>query len=103
MPYHGKEGAAMREIARSKLTAKEQLTVPAAIRKMLGVEAGDELVWKRNDDGDVVVQPARKNTLEDIRAALRAAGVPKWEGPPVSVEEMKEGIARHLRKKHGRR
>ena len=90
----------MQEIARSKLTTKEQLTVPAAIRRMLGIQAGDELVWKRNDDGEVIVTSARKYSLDDIRAIIAASGAPKPKRP-LSKRQMNEAIAEHLRKKHG--
>lgn len=32
--------------ADSRITSKYQLVIPAPIRKVLGVEAGDELIWR---------------------------------------------------------
>lgn len=92
----------MEILARSRLTSKEQLSLPAAIRRLLGIHAGDELVWLKDAEGRLVVESARTHTLADIRAAVLAAGVPV-PGPAVSVAVMKEGIASHLRAKHGRR
>ena len=49
------------------------------------------------------------NTLQDIRAAVAAAdktqGKPEGTSKPgrVTIEDMKSGIARAIRSKHGRR
>jgi hypothetical protein len=54
----------------------------------------------------ILVSGGRTNTLEDIRAAVAAAE--KAEGKSktparVTIEDMKSGIARAIRSKHGRR
>ncbi len=92
----------MEILARSRLTTKEQLSLPAPIRRLLGVHAGDELVWLKDDEGRVLVEPARSYTLADIRAAVAALG-PTPKVGRVSVQAMKRGITQHLRAKHGRR
>ncbi len=92
----------MKILAESTLTSKEQLTVPKVVRRLLDLHAGDSLVWSMDAEGRLVVSGGRQNTLEDIRAAVAAAGKLK---PPagVTVEDMKAGIARAVRSKHGRR
>jgi AbrB family looped-hinge helix DNA binding protein len=92
----------MEILARSRLTSKEQLSLPAPIRRLLGIHAGEELIWMKDDDGRGVVEPARSFTLADIRAAVAALG-PTRKLRPVSVRAMKRGIAEHLRGRHGRR
>lgn len=93
----------MKILAESSLTTKEQLTLPLAIRRLLGVKAGDSLVWGLDDQGHVTVEAGRPHTLEDVRAAVAAArpGVPAFK--PVTVERMKAGIAAAIRRKHAGR
>ena len=97
----------MKILAESTLTSKEQLTVPKVVRQLLDLHAGDSLVWSLDAEGRLVVSGGRTNTLEDIRAAVAAAE--KTEGGKaktparVTVEDMKAGIARAIRSKHGRR
>lgn len=85
-------------IAQSKLTAQGQISVPADIRKRLGVGPGSVLEWDE-EDGKIVVRRAGKYTSEDIRRALFPDGPPKR----LSIKEMKEAIGRHLAEKHARR
>ena len=101
----------MKILAESTLTSKEQLTVPKVVRQLLDLHAGDSLVWSLDAEGRLVVSGGRTNTLEDIRAAV-AAAAEKTQGKPggksktparVTIEDMKAGIARAVRSKHGRR
>jgi len=94
-------------LAESTLTSKEQLTVPKVVRQLLDLQAGDSLVWSLDAEGRLVVSGGRQNTLEDIRAAV-AAAADKTEGKSktparVTIADMKAGIARAIRSKHGRR
>jgi len=85
-------------IAKSKLTAQGQISVPAAVRRKLGVGPGSVLEW--DQDGDkIVVRRAGKYTFEDIHKALFPKGPPKHR----TLEELKEGIAQYIREKHARR
>lgn len=99
----------MKIIAESTLTCKEQLTVPKVVRQLLDLHAGDSLVWSLDAAGRLVVSGGRTNTLEDIRAAVAAAE--KTDGKPggtsktlarVTIKDVKAGIARAVRIKHGR-
>ena len=85
-------------LARSKITAQGQISVPAAVRQKLGVGPGSFVEWQE-EDGKVVVRKAGKFTFEDIHRVLFPNGPP----PPVTVEEMDEGIRRYIRKRHARR
>jgi AbrB family looped-hinge helix DNA binding protein len=100
----------MEILAESTLTSKDQITVPKVVRQLLDLHAGDSLVWSLDAEGRLVVSGGRTNTLEDIRAAVAAAK--KTEGKPggtsktparVTIKNMKVGIARVVRSKHGRR
>jgi len=94
-------------LAESTLTSKEQLTVPKVVRQLLDLQAGDSLVWSLDAEGRLVVSGGRQNTLEDIRAAVAAAADKterKSKAPVrVTIADMKAGIARAIRSKHGRR
>jgi len=93
-------------LAESTLTSKEQLTVPKVVRQLLDLHVGDRLVWSKDDETRLVVSGGRTNTLEDIRAAVAAAEKPgsKSKTPArVTIEDMKAGIARAIRSKHGGR
>lgn len=85
-------------IAQSKLTAQGQISVPAEVRKKLGVGPGSILEWDESDN-EVVVRRAGRHTSTDVHDALFAAERPK-QGTPLNV---KEGIREHMREKHARR
>jgi antitoxin PrlF len=79
-------------------TAQGQTSVPAEVRKRLGLAPGSVLEWEV-EDGRVVVRRRGKFTSDDIHRALFPDGPPKAR----TVEEMDEGIREHMRKKHARR
>lgn len=84
-------------LAHTRVTAQGQVSVPAKIRQRLGVGPGSVLAWE--DDGDrVVVRKAGRYSSEDIRRALFAT-----PPAPRSVEDIKDGIRRYIRKRHARR
>lgn len=78
-------------IAHSKLTAQGQISVPASVRRKLGVGPGSVLEW--HEDGDrVVVRRAGRFTSEQIHRSMFAS-------PPRShsLAELKEGARRDVR------
>jgi len=84
-------------LAHSKLTAQSQISVPAKVRQKLGIGPGSVLEW--DDEGDrVVVRKAGRYTSEDIHRSLFARP-PK----PRTVADMKDGIRRHINKRHAGR
>jgi antitoxin PrlF len=85
-------------IAQSKITAQGQISVPAEIRKRLGIGPGSVIEWEQEGD-KIVVKRAVKYTSEDIRRRLFPDGPPKR----ASIKQMKEGIEQYIREKHGRR
>jgi len=88
----------MSPIAHSRLTAQGQVSVPAAVRRRLGVGPGAVLEW--NDDGGaIVVRRAGRYSSEDVHRVLFSKRVPKRK----TLEQLKEGIRRHARKRHARR
>ena len=58
-----------------RVTSKGQVTIPAHIRKGMGIERGSEVAFVRRPDG--VVELVRE-TGADREAELRAAAVKDW-------------------------
>lgn len=84
-------------IAQSRLTAQGQISVPAEVRKKLGVGPGSVLEWEEQD-GQVVVRRAGRYTSHDIYQALFPRAAAK-KGPA----DVKEGVREYIRKRHARR
>jgi len=81
----------------SKVTAQGQISVPAEVRRQLGVGPGSVLVWEWRD-GEFVVRRAGKSTSADIHEALFGVAPPGKK--PVDV---KAGIRKYIRRRHARR
>ena len=80
----------------SKVTAQGQISVPAEIRRKLGIGPGSILEWEQ--DGErVVVRRAARFSSEDIHHAVFAMR-PKLR----NLAELKRAIERHVRAKHAR-
>ena len=84
-------------IARSKVTAQGQISVPVDVRRKLGVGPGSILEWEE-DGGHIVVRRAGRFSSEDIHRALFGGRTPKTR----SLDELKEGIRRYARKRYAR-
>jgi antitoxin PrlF len=81
----------------SKVTAQGQISVPAEVRRKLGVGPGSVLEW--NAEGDqVTVRKAGRYSSEDIHHAAFAKR-PKRK----SLSDLKEGIGQYIKDKHARR
>ena len=85
-------------IAHSKLTSQGQISVPADVRRKLGVGPGSILEWDE-EGGKIVVRRSARFTSEEIHAAL----FPRKAPTPRTVDEMKEGIRRRVRERYARR
>ncbi len=78
-------------IAHSKLTAQGQISVPAEVRRKLGIGPGSVLEW--DEDGEkIVVRRVGRYTSEEVHRAL----FPK-PPKPRTFEEMKEGVRRYIK------
>ena len=82
-------------IAQSKITTQGQISVPAEVRKKLGVGPGSILEWDESND-QVIVRRAGRNTSTEIHAALFGGD------SPITPRDLKEGIRQYLRKKNAR-
>ncbi len=71
---------------RVKVTRNYQVTIPASIRRRLGIREGDVVeVWLDEEEGVVKLAPVRRRRLT-IRL-----------GRPVTVEEMEDAVEEYLR------
>ena len=68
----------------SVINSKGQITLPKAVRKALSVEAGGRLRYIIQDD-EVRIVP--------VRPTARLFGMLKYDGPPVTLEDMDRAIA----------
>ncbi|MDH4065731.1 MAG: AbrB/MazE/SpoVT family DNA-binding domain-containing protein [Acidobacteriota bacterium] len=84
-------------LAHSRVTAQGQVSVPAKVRRRLGVGPGSVLEW--DEEGDrVVVRKAGRYSSEDIHRVLFSK-TPRRR----TLEEMERGIQRHIKNRHAGR
>ena len=84
-------------IAQSKVTAQGQISVPAEVRRKLGIGPGSVLEW--DEDGEkIVIRRVGRFSSADVHRALFPRGTPSAR----RMEDIKEGVRRYLRKRHAR-
>jgi AbrB family looped-hinge helix DNA binding protein len=74
----------------AKITSKGQITVPIEVRRLLGVRAGDRLLFESDSNG-VHIQPVRKESVFAKYAGIGNPGIPSG----------KKAINRWLREMRG--
>jgi AbrB family looped-hinge helix DNA binding protein len=80
------------------LSTKGQIILPAAVRRRRNWNAGTRLTVEETPDG-VLLRPAPlfpASTPEQVFGCLRHSGEPK------TLEDMQEGIAAEVRRRHAR-
>jgi AbrB family looped-hinge helix DNA binding protein len=82
--------------AKSKLTTRRQLFIPAEVRQRLGVGPGPVLEWDQQD-GQVVIRRAGWYTSEEVHRAVFPEGTPRY------APNVKKAIRKYIRKKHAGR
>ena len=82
-------------IARSKITAQGQISIPADVRRKLGVGPGSILEWEEAD-GKILLRRAGRFSFDDIHKALFGTRTPETR----SLDDLKEGIRTHIRKRY---
>ena len=93
--------------AQTRLSAKGQVVIPKDVRDRLGllegtvfdvVERGNEVVLKRHGFGDAT------SGAEAVAAAVREIqSFYRYDGPPVSIEDMDRAIDAEVRRKWKRK
>ena len=80
------------------LSTKGQVILPKAVRDQRGWKAGTRLTVEQTPDG-VLLKPEPlfpPTTNEEVYGCL------KWEGPPISLEEMDAAITEEVRERDAR-
>lgn len=75
----------------AKITSKGQITVPLEVRKRLGVNPGDKIVFEENQDDVITVRPVGK---ESVFEKYRGIGTP-------GIGSGREAVIRAVREMRG--
>ena len=73
-------------MSEATVTSKGQVTIPADIRKALGLTAGERVVFTQLDDGTTVMR-TKKRSILDLKGMLK----PTRGKRKVAIEDMKIG------------
>lgn len=80
------------------VSTKGQVILPKAVRDQRGWNPGTKLTVEQTPDG-VILKPEPlfpPTTLDEVYGCL------KWEGPPISLEEMDAAITAEVLDRHAR-
>lgn len=83
-------------IPQSKITAQGQISVPASIRRKLGVGPGSVLEWRAEGE-DVVIRRAARFSSEELHRAVFDKR-PK----PRSIADLEVGVREYIKRRHAR-
>lgn len=86
------------KIAESRVTAQGQISIPAEVRRRLGVGPGSVIEWD-DDGGQIVVRRAGRYSSSEVHEAVFPHGSPAKK----SDAELKAGIRASVKKRHARR
>jgi len=79
---------------RARLTSKGQVTIPVAVRRMLDLQPGDELLFNVSPEGEVKVRTFKRRRLTELYASLPATR--KYPGKEKVRAEVAAGLARQI-------
>ena len=85
----------------SKITSQGQVSVPAAVRQVLGLGPGSTLAWVQ-DEGRISVQRASRHSTDEVHQALFPQGLGASSAPK-ALDDLKEGLRQHMRRRHAGR
>lgn len=74
-------------MSEATVTSKGQVTIPADIRRAMGLAAGERVVFTQIEDGTIVFRAKRRSILE-LKGLLKSARPRKH---PVSIKDMNMG------------
>jgi antitoxin PrlF len=84
--------------ADATITTKGQITVPAEIRKKLGVKAGDRLHFRLSDSGKLTVTPIRRRSIFERLDELKLPSI----GRPVTQADIDAAIEQEVSARYRR-
>ncbi len=68
------------------LTSKGQITLPKSVRELMGVDTGDQIAFRIQEDGKIYVEPENIDLMS-------LKGILKTSVRGITVEDMNEVIA----------
>ena len=78
-----------------RLSSNGQITVPAEIRKLLGLKSGDKILLYQNNSGEIVLDNASANALYKVQSAMECVaerlGVRNEDDVQKLVDEIRYG------------
>lgn len=81
----------------AKVSANGQITVPAEIRRLLGLRSGDKILFFQNPDGEVVINNASAQAIYKAQKAFEGVaeqmGVENEDDVQALVNEVRYGKA----------
>lgn len=88
----------MKAVRRIRVSSKGQVVLPSAIRRSKGWTTGEELVVEETPDAVILrrASPFKPTRPEDVAGSL------KYDGPPISIEDMHKGVDEMFREQHAR-
>lgn len=79
----------------AKISANGQITVPAEIRRLLGLKSGDKILFFQKPNGEVVINNASAQAIYKAQAAFEGVaeqmGVHDEDDVQVLVDEVRYG------------
>lgn len=75
----------------SKITPKNTITIPTEIRKSLDAKPGDRVIFRINDDGEVVLRPIKQVSPDELYGALY-----RPENKYIPMRELRDQISEEL-------
>ena len=84
-------------IAHSRVTAQGQISVPAEVRRKLGVGPGSVLEWDQ-EGGRIVVRRSGRYSSEEVHRALFGNRRPRKR----RMEDLKEAVRHRIRAEYAR-
>jgi AbrB family looped-hinge helix DNA binding protein len=77
----------------AKISANGQITVPAEIRRLLGLKSGDKILFLQNSNGEIVINNASSQAIYKAQKAFE--GVAEQMG--VSNEDDVQALVNEVR------
>ena len=80
------------------MSSKGQVVIPKGLRDALHWGAGTDLEVEINDEGLMLRRPARDRRLPTLEEVRKVGGTLKYDGPPLSLDEIDSRLAESFRK-----
>lgn len=81
----------------AKISANGQITVPAEIRRLLGLRSGDKILFFQNKSGEVVISNASAQAIFKAQKAFEGVaeqmGVSNEDDVQALVDEVRKGAS----------